>query len=176
MVYGEANRADGSGLPVPVDVVALTDRAGMEANQLDVAIAGLVKVVEDGSALLATAGPTIERLMNHLQRELTKQIAKLEEEFEAQRTAPPGEVTRGLSPQLVETLEAANRVTMILDRVNKMLTNSVKAQDQAIRLRTFIATGDEDRTGLDGMSEAALRRLINQTANGEMLPVEQRRG
>lgn len=174
-IYGEAVTADGAGLPVTIDSnVSLIDKAGISPDVLDEAIRGFVKIIDDGTAMLSNTGDTIARLMTHLEKELNRQITQLEAEY-ANGHGANGEVVRGLSPQLAESLKMANSVTVILDRVHKMMSNAVKAQDQAVRLRTFIATGDEAVTGLEGQSENALRRLINATLAGEMVPVEQRR-
>lgn len=175
MIYGEMVTSDGRASPVQV-LDPLSDKSGIPADRLDTLIDGLAKVLDDGAALINRTGTTLDRLMGHLVKELNKQINKLEAEYEAQQDAQPGEVVRGLAPQLAETMAMADKVTLMLDRLNKMQSNAVKAQDQAVRLRTFIATGDEVDHGLDGLGENALRRLVNATLNGEMIPSEQRRG
>lgn len=174
-IYGEAITADGAGLPVTIDTLSPFDKAGIAPTQLDEAIRGFVGIIDDGTRLLSQSGDTIQRLMTHLERELNVEITKLEAEHANGHDANGGEVTRGMSPRLAESLKMANSVTVILDRVHKMMMNAVRAQDQAVRLRAFVATGDESVTGLEGQSENALRRLINATLQGEMVPVEQRR-
>lgn len=174
VIYGEMVTSDGRA--APVDVLAPLDKGGIPPDRLNDLIDGFAKVLDDGASLIETSGKTLDRLMKHLSKELHKQISKLEAEYAAQEDAPPGEVVRGIAPQLAETMMMADKVTLILDRLTKMQSNAMKAQDQAVRLRTFIATGDQDDHGLDGMSENALRRLVNATLNGESIPAEQRRG
>jgi hypothetical protein len=59
----------------------------------------------------------------------------------------------------------------MLDRLNKMTMQAVKAKDEAVRLRAFLA-GDEDRGSLDGLSEVQLRKLVTDAASGWTRPEE----
>ena len=86
-----------------------------------------------------------------------------------------GEIGKpGITIMVATLLDLANRVSILLERAQKMTLDGVKAKDFVVRLRTFIATGDERDTGLEQMSENQLRRIINATANRDSLPPEQR--
>ena len=179
-IYGSATTSDGRGLPVPIDTaVGLADKAGVEPSRLDMAIDGLIKLCEDGAQLLDNQGPMLDALMKRVQVEAQRSLARIEQlTAEEDARVERGEATTlpGINDMLARALDIVNRVTVVMDRVNKMLLNAIKAKDTAIRLRTFIATGDEAQTGLEGLGESALRRMVNLTANGEMLPPEERRG
>jgi hypothetical protein len=179
-IYDVAVTADGRGLPVTIEQGAtLTTAAGMQPDRLDAAIDGLVRLCEEGAELLDEAGPMVRGLMQQMHREASKSLARIEKISAAQDALTEDEqakVIPGLTDMLARNLDVTNKVTTILDRVNKMLLNAVKAKDVAVRLRTFIATGDGERHGLEDMSENALRRLVNATANGDQLPAEERRG
>lgn len=179
-IYGDQNAAyattaDGRGLPVTVDNNrGLVDRAGVEPARLDDAIDSLIKVCEDGAALIDGAAPMLDAIMKRVRIESDKALARIESLSatidEKEATEQQITVLPGINDMLARALDVASKVTTIMDRVNKMLVNAVKAKDTAIRLRTFIATGDQDQTGLDGMSENALRRIVNETAQGNSLP------
>jgi hypothetical protein len=179
-IYGEASTADGRGLPMTIENnIGLADKAGMTPDRLDAAIEGLVSICEDGAALIDQCGPMLTAYMQQVQKEAAKALRRIEALSEAEDAMTADEKNKiipGINDQLGRSLDIVNKVTTVLDRVNKMLGNAVKAKDTAVRLRTFIATGDTDTHGLEGMSENALRRMVNLTANGEMLPNEERRG
>lgn len=178
---GSAQHADGSGLPVIVDSnVGLVDRANVDPSRLDTAIDSLVRLCEDGAALIDENGPMLRALMQRVQVDANRTLKQIEMlSLKEQQALDAGEDPKtipGLTDMLARSLDIVNKVTVVLDRVNKMLVNAVKAKDTAIRLRTFIATGDAETHGLENLSENALRRMINLTANGEMVPLEERRG
>lgn len=179
-IYGQAITGDGRGVPMTIDNnVGLIERAGVEPSRLDGAIDGLITLCEDGASMLATNGTVLAKLMTRVNAEAEKALARIEQLSAAEEQMTPEELAKivpGINDQLGRSLDIVNKVTIVLDRVNKMLANAVKAKDIAIRLRTFIATGDELDTGLEGMSESQLRRIINATANGEMIPQVERRG
>ncbi len=178
---GSAQHADGSGLPVTVDSnVGFVDKANVDPSRLDAAIDSLVRLCEDGAALIDENGPMLRALMQRVQVEANRALARIEalsnlEQSQLEKGEDAASIP-GLTDMLARSLDIVNKVTVVMDRVNKMLVNAVKAKDTAIRLRTFIATGDSDTHGLENLSENALRRMINLTANGEMLPSEERRG
>lgn len=179
-IYGSAVTADGRGLPMTVDNnTGLADKAGIEPSRLDGAISSLIKLCEDGAELLDQNGPMLTVLMQRVQKEAQRSLAEIERvSLEEDRQRDAGEIVAtipGINDQLARALEIANKVSIVMDRVNKMLVNAIKAKDTAVRLRTFIATGDMEQTGLENMSESALRRMVNETANGEMLPQEERK-
>jgi len=179
-IYSEARTNDGRGLPMTVEGgnTGLIDKANVDPTRLDAAIDSLVRLCEDGAALIDENGPMLRALMQRVQIEANrtlKQIEALSELEQSQAEKGESTVIPGLNDMLARTLDIVNKVTTIMDRVNKMLVNAVKSKDTAIRLRTFIATGDSETHGLENLSENALRRLINQTANGEMVPEEERR-
>lgn len=180
IIYGEATTADGRGLPVTVDGRGgLIDQAGIQPTELDEAIGSLIKLCEDGGELLSTSGPMLDALMKRVDVEAKKALARIEQlSAEEDARVAKGEATTipGINDMLARALDVANRVTIIMDRVNKMLLNAVKAKDTAVRLRTFVATGDEQDRGINNMSENALRRLVNATLAGDQLPAEDRRG
>jgi hypothetical protein len=175
MVYGSAETLDGAGLPVTIDTnVGLADKAGIEPSRLDTAIDGLVKLCEDGARVLDDSSPMVEAYMRRLSVEAAKALKTIEDLSAAEGA---GEAAiPGINDMLARTLDIVSKITTIQEKVSKMLVNAVKAKDVAIRLRTFIATGDEEDHGLEDMSENALRRLINATASGDQLPREERRG
>lgn len=180
-IYGDqasATTIDGRGLPVTIDsVVGLADRAGVEPTKLDNAIAGLIAMCEDGAELLQEAGPLVRGLVEQMKKEAEKTVHRIEMLSAAQDAKTEDEqmkIVPGITDMLARSLDVTNKITIVLDRVNKMLLNAVKAKDVAIRLRTFIATGDEAAHGLEDMGENALRRLVNLTANGEMVPAAER--
>jgi hypothetical protein len=181
MIYGEATTADGRGVPVTIDgaPTGLADKAGIEPSRLDVAVNGLIKICEDGAEMLEHNGPMLTALMQRVQVEAKKALHRIEMQSAAEDALTEDErakIIPGINDQLARALDIASKVSVILDRVNKMLTNAVKAKDVAIRLRTYIATGDQEDRGLESMGENALRRLVNATANGDSLPIEERRG
>lgn len=179
-IYGSAELTDGRGLPVPIERgVGLSDKAGMEPDKLDAAIDSLVRLCEDGAGLLDECGPMLTALMEQVKKEAAKalrRIEKLSDAEDAMTVDEQSKIVPGINDQLGRALDIVGKVTTVMDRVNKMLGNAVKAKDTAIRLRTFIATGDVESHGLEGMSENALRRMVNLTAGGETIAREERRG
>lgn len=177
-IYGDAVTGDGRGLPMTVEShVGLVDKAGIEPQQLDSAVQSLISIVDGGSALLLSNAPMLEKLMKALQKEVDRVMESFEVEAERAALSPPSEQSKpGLTVAIAVLLDLTARVSIVLDRVDKMVMNAVKAKDMVVRLRTFIATGDEHDRGLDGMSENQLRKMINATARGEDVPELDRNG
>lgn len=165
-IYGSPATTDG-GRQVPVVIetgaVGVFDKAGIQPDRLDGVVEVLIRNAESGADLLLQHGPMLDRLMRHLQREIDARVEMLEELSAAPKT---GEIPKGIPAALAELLDLAGKVSIILDRVNKMTLNAVKSKDDAIRLRTFIATGDEQDHGFADMGETALRKIVNAAAHG----------
>lgn len=166
-IYGEATvREEGRGVPMTIQsgVVGLADKAGMEPSRLDIAIENLVRNVEDSAEVLLQNGPMLKRSLGLLYRMVNEEVERLETLLAAPES---GEVASPiLSQKLVSALELTGKISIIMDRTAKSITNAVKAQDDAIRLRTFIATGDEGESGLENLGENQLRRIVNAAAGG----------
>lgn len=167
-VYGELVVPNGRGLPVPVDREASPfDKGGFAPTQLDPVIQTLIDNAQSGAALLQTYTPMLEAVMNRLQEELG---ALLEAMPAPLRSNGALGVTPGVSNGLTLMLDMSTKVAAILEKVNRMMQLSVKAKDDATRLRAFLATGDEDDKGLESMSDDALRKMVTTAASGFAKP------
>lgn len=168
-VYGSLVNARGQGAMVEVlPPRGLDDRAGYSPEALDPIIATLLRNASDGAQLVAAQGPMLMALMQRVQHEIGV-LLEMTKPSEVQ--VVEGEVSKpAISEALACLLPLADKASIILDRLNKMTLNAAKTVDDASRLRTFLATGDEDDGGLKGMSESQLRQLINDAAQGWQKP------
>lgn len=177
-IYGGAVTSDGRGVPMTVEgAVGLMDKAGIDPTQLDETVQKLIALVDGGSSLVLANAPMLTKLMAALKKEVERVLDAFEIEAERQAASPPGEQSKpGITVACATMLDLAARVSIILDRIAKMTTDAAKAKDTVVRLRTFIATGDEVDRGMEHMSENQLRKLINATARGEEVPEGDRHG
>lgn len=160
--YAEVVNSNGHGLSVPVQTSGLHEKAGYAPDRLDPVVQTLVKNAEDGADLLQRYTPMLDALMGELQVHVKRLI-----DPDTVRSAPDGTMIE--PPNLGEILKIATQVSMIMERLNKMTMNAVKAKDDASRLRSFLA-GDQDRGDLDHLSENQLRKLVSDAASGWVKP------
>lgn len=169
-IYGGAQLTDqrGLGVPVPIDTepIGLREKIGYMPERLDDLIETLIQNTEQGAGLLRKYTPALGQLMSRLAAELDVLLQAMAV------TAPPsasGEVVAPAVPAGVDiALRLAGQVSIILERLNRMTMQSVKAKDDATRLRVFLATGDDEEAlkGLENCSEIELRKMVQAAAAG----------
>lgn len=166
-VYGAIVDQRGNATPVTVDndPVGLGDKAGYEPERLDPVIGVLIHNAESGAALLQRYTPALAVLMERVETELKTLLTAMKP---TELPNPDAEVPpKGMGDGIAIALDLANKVSIILERLNKMTLNAVKSKDDATRLRTFLATGDEEGVGgLENLSEDQLRRIVIGAASG----------
>jgi hypothetical protein len=172
-LYGSVTTPQGDGTPVLVEhmPLGLHEKSGYDPAKLDPIIDTLIDNAASGARLLKTYTPALEALMRRLAQELNQRLDSLTAQ---QRPALPAPADGKApippplpSPDALEVvLDLASKVSVILERLNKMTMNSVGSKDQATRLRTFLATGDSDDGGLANMGENQLRRMVVRAAAG----------
>jgi hypothetical protein len=151
----------------PVVVLPATSgnaAAGYSPELLDELITTLIQDAEGGARLIGQYKPALQNLMQRLQSEVTLVLSMIPQasQIAAQGTTPARIETEGLET----ALRLADKITMILDRVNKMVLNSVKSIDDGTRLRKDLATGDTERKRLEDLGEQQLRKIIQQANEG----------
>jgi len=138
--------------------LGLRDKSGYAPEQLDPVIQTLIDNAGSGAELLRQYTPLLGALMNRLQDEVSTML-----------TNPPTDNLEALAAigRVTSTVDLAGKISIIIERLSKMTMNSVKSKDDATRLRTFLATGDEEgRAGLEGLGENQLRRIVTEAAQG----------
>ena len=164
-VYGELTTSRGQVMPVEVmPPGAFSDKAGYAPQALDPIIEKLLENAASGAELLTTTVPMLRALMVRLQAEVAVLLSNMPV---TQPLDPNAEVVPpDMGGAISIVLGLADKASMILDRLQKMNLNQTKAADDATRLRTFLATGDEENDGLKGLGEAQLARMVTDAASG----------
>jgi hypothetical protein len=150
----------------PVVVLPATSgnaAAGYSPELLDELITTLIQDAEGGARLIGQYKPALQNLMQRLQSEVTLVLSMIPQ---ATRVANSDGSPRIETEGLETALRLADKITMILDRVNKMVLNSVKSIDDGTRLRKDLATGDTERKRLEDLGEQQLRKIIQQASEG----------
>lgn len=162
-IYGEARTQDGLGMPMVIErgVVGM-DKGGYAPETLDPVIQRLIDNADSGATLLQRFTPMLAAIMTRLDAEVKKNLDMVTAVPVKEGEVPPPHVTAATAM----VLEMAEKVTSILEKINKMTMQSVRSKDDATRLRTFLATGDTERKGLEELGENQLRRIINEAAAG----------
>jgi hypothetical protein len=167
-MYGSLQRTDGSGAPVQVLSPSTLDKGGFEPEALDPLIAKVARNAMAESVLLDRYTPMLETIMKQLETQLAGVLRQLAPNPTAEAAGEPN--VRGV---YYEALNLAEKVSLILERLNRMKMNAIRALDDGTRLRAYLATGDVDDGGLSGLGEQELRKIINEAAAGWQKPVEE---
>jgi hypothetical protein len=151
------------------------DKGGFAPETLDGVIQTLVDNARSGAELLQKYTPLVAGLMQELQTYLGNELEHMQLQVALarapiDRSEEDAEKARAVqAATMAQVLDWTSRVSMVLERINKMTMQAVKTKDEATRLRVFLA-GDEERGTLDGMSEVALRKLVSDAASGWTSP------
>ena len=168
-MYGTVTRVDGRSSPVTVlDPIRSMDKGGYEPEALDPLIQKIAVNAMAGGALLDRYTPMLETVMRQLQTQLAGVLQQLMPNPTAEAAGEPN--VRGV---YYEALNLAEKISLLLERLNRMKLNSIKALDDATRLRAYLATGDVDDGGLSGLGEQALRKIVTDAATGWQKPTEE---
>lgn len=166
-VYGIITDQRGTGsLAEVLGPTSLGDKSGYEPQILDPIIQQLLDNADSGARMVQQYTPMLHALMDRLNAEIQVLLA----------TIPSTQVIQDgsevIAPKMSDALQLvlglADKASIIIDRLTKMNNNATKSVDDASRLRTFLATGDEDDGGLKNMGENQLRKLIIDAAQGIM--------
>lgn len=167
-IYGgavlDSHKSLGAPMVIEPEVLASAlDRAGFAPERLDGIIRTLIDNADSGSKLLQEYTPMLQGIMRRLRTELDAMLATM-------AVTPPvsedGKAPTGMGDGVIIMLELAGKVSVVLERLNKMTLHAVKSKDDAVRLRTFLATGDDERATLENLGETALRRIVTDAAQG----------
>lgn len=160
-IYGTVVNHQGQGSPALVEAmpVGLHDKAGYEPEVLDPIIQTLLTNAQQGASFLANSAPMMLALLADLEGHVKALLATapLPDEDEDPGSLPPG---------FRRAIKAAHDISRIMERVQRVSSGATKALDDASRLRTFLATGDTNLGGLEGLSETQLRRIVVGAAEG----------
>ena len=163
-IYGALTDSRGRSRNVEVyepQVLGVNEKGGFAPERLDAVVQSLIENAEGGAELLKTYTPMLQDLMRKLAEEiklLLDNMAPTTFNGETPKTA--------ITDALTVALELSSKVSVVLERVNKMTMQSSKSVDDVTRLRTFLVTGDDDPTGIDGLGETDLRRIVANAAAG----------
>lgn len=157
---GEGRTLDGRG--VPAVVLPERDKGGYGPSDLDAPIQTLLANASEGARLLQVHTPLLDALLVELKAQITELLTWIAEHREG-KVRLNDEGVAIPPPNIGDVSKAATQVSQVVERINKMQLNSVKAADDATRLRSFLA-GDQDRGDLDGLGERDLRRIIVEAA------------
>jgi hypothetical protein len=172
MLYGPdaVNATTGHAVPMVIEAMpvgGLRDKAGYAPERLDDTIGQLIQNAETGARLIADSTPMLQSLMLRVQHEVDAQLAQVV------ATAPlkEGEVPPPhVRAELAVALSLAKDISIIMERLNKMVLGSGKVLDDASRLRTFLATGDAERGGLEELGENQLKQMLLDAVSGWQAP------
>lgn len=171
-VYGAIvdQRGNGASVEVLPDRYP-DDKAGYAPERLDPVVQTLIQNAETGSTMLVEYSPILAAVMVKIKEQLQTQLECMTPQ-ELPENASADDIKRAaLLRDLAFSglLELAEKASCILERVNKMVFQSVRSKDTASRLRAFLAGVGEDKDGADGLanlSESELRRRVTQAAQG----------
>jgi hypothetical protein len=165
-IYGALTDSRGRSRNVEVfqpKVLGVNEKAGFAPERLDDVVASLIENAEGGAELLKQYTPMLQQLMMKLGEEIKLLLEHMAPTtFSTNGEAAPTRITDALTV----ALELSSKVSVVLERVNKMVMQSSKSVDDVTRLRTFLVTGDDDPTGIDGLGETDLRRIVANAASG----------
>jgi len=140
-----------------IDRVVERVKAGaLTAEGLNPIIRTLAENANSGAQLLERYTPVLEGLLNQLQIKLVEFFTPREPDEEGNLEA---------DPDLADTLKLADKVSVIIERLTKMVMQSVKAKDDAARLQMAL----EEKGGasdLDDLGEGELRKKVLEAAAG----------
>lgn len=164
-IYGALTDSRGRSRNVEVyqpQVLGVNEKGGFAPERLDNVVQSLIENAEGGAELLKTYTPMLQQLMMKLADEVKLLLENMAPTKFAEGEVQPTRITDALTV----ALELSGKVSMVLERVNKMTMQSSKSVDDVTRLRTFLVTGDDDPTGIDGLGETDLRRIVANAAAG----------
>lgn len=167
-LYGELV-AGGNGTPVPVQggVLAPETRSGYGPERLDATIEQYITNAEAAGNLIGKYGPVLTTMLDKVNEQLGSVLKAVTIPNPAD-DAPP--VVPEVFKQFIMT---ADDIARILERISKIVQSSGKGIDDLTRLRMFILGGDQEDTGLAGLGENDLRKMVLAAATGWQKPVEE---
>jgi hypothetical protein len=162
-IYGTLTRPNGHSESVPIEPVVgdLSDKAGYAPEALDPVVQVIIRNNEIVSGLLLKYTPILAKLMERVEVEVRVQL-----EMDPDNACEKCKTL--VDPRNFSiAANVAEKVSIILDRLNKMMYQGVRSMDDATRLRTFLKVGDsDDFGGLKTLSESQLRKIVSDAAAG----------
>jgi hypothetical protein len=171
-VYGAIVDQRGNGASVEVLPERYPDdKAGYAPEKLDPVVATLIENAETGSQMLVEYSPILKAVMQKVNEQLAAALERLTPKDLPYDASEEDKKREAMLRDLAFNglLELADKAAQLLERVNKMVFQSVRSKDTASRLRAFLAGVGEDKDGADGLanlSENELRRRIVDAAQG----------